>query len=176
MCVDQLLLFMNFWFGVILCIHYVSCVCHYGIPTICILSCFHMCLLTQSLSLSLYPPLLSFTLYYWVYSFIHSFVWWRGCDIYTFYVLLLRFVSWKVSICHRERWSESEWDQVVFAYVLAIGGVPWLSLSPCRAVFSWSVLGILLQRILYISVLLLFILLVDASWCENVWGGESVFL
>jgi len=75
MCVDQLLLFMNFWFGVILCIHYVSCVCHYGIPTICILSCFHMCLLTQSLSLSLFIPHCFRSRYIIesIRSFIHSF-------------------------------------------------------------------------------------------------------
>jgi len=112
---------------------------------------------TVPLSLSLFIPHCFRSRYIIesIRSFIHSFDG-EGVIFIRFMCCYGLFVSWKVSICHRERWSESEWDQVVFAYVLAIGGVPWLSLSPCRAVFSWSVLGILLQRIQYISVLLLF--------------------
>jgi len=104
MCVDQLILFMNFWFGVILCIHYVSCVCHYGIPTICILSCFRM-FSSHSVSLSY---LLSIT---YIIESIHSF---HGEG-----VIFIRYMCCSYSLYHEEclfvmaKLVESEWDEVV---------------------------------------------------------------
>jgi len=140
MCVDQLILFMNFWFGVILCIHYVSCVCHYGIPTICILSCFRMCS-SHSVSLSY---LLSIT---YIIESIHSF---HGEG-----VIFIRYMCCSYSLYHEKclfvmaKLVESEWDEVVLPICRLLVVYP-----DCPS--HLFVLGILLQKF-YISLWFWFI-------------------
>jgi len=178
MCVDQLLLFMNFWFCVILCIHYVSCVCHYGIPTICILSCFHMCLLTQSLSLSLSLSPFAFVHVILLSLFVHSFI--RLMErVWYLYVLCVATVCLYHEKC---------------LFVIAKGGqslngiksylpMCWLLVvypdCPSHLVVQSSVevyWGFYYKEFNISLCCCFLILLVDASWCENVWEGESVFL
>jgi len=146
---DKLILLFPIWFGVILCIHYVLCVCPYGIPTICILA---LAFPPHSDS-----PSISILIKSWsLLSFPNG----EGVTIYTLYVVIC-FVPQLIIKVH----SVSVWKrcflsdlkrgiQSRFAYLLAIGGVllrlfPSLSLS-ARSRSSYEVCWGFYYKILYI--------------------------
>jgi len=135
---DKLILLFPIWFGVILCIHYVLCVCPYGIPTICILA---LAFPPHSDS-----PSISILIKSWsLLSFPNG----EGVTIYTLYVVIC-FVPQLIIKVH----SVSVWKrcflsdlkrgiQSRFAYLLAIGGV-LLRLFPSLSLYL-HVLGLLMK-------------------------------
>lgn len=185
MCVDQLILFMNFWFGVILCIHYV-----YSLAFICVLltQCpspsnpFHS--ITDLLSVHLLL-IHSFSLLFvereWYYLYVICFV----PTVCSMKVLVI----WQFLSSSRRWWSCVEMGRRgIIAVILPLsiswlfGGVPGL----CTSLFSLffhlqsslplKCIGDFIVPKSYISLCFCFILLITTTyvlWHENVCEGRK---